>query len=57
MYLDQKIEKYITETGFTLDESDSNKAKFIKTYINMLKIERFGTIIANNKQITKFNIN
>ena len=51
MYLDKKTAKYGTETGFILEESDSNRGKFIKTYINKPNRERFGIIIANNKQI------
>ena len=53
MYLDQKTAKYGTEEGFILEESDSNRWEFIKTYINMPNRERFGTIIANNKRINK----
>ena len=53
MYLDKTTTNIDAEKGFILEESDSNKGKFIKIYINMPNRERFGTIIANNKRINK----
>ena len=53
MYLDKTTTNIDAEKGFILEESDSNRWEFIKTYINMPNRERFGTIIANNKRINK----
>ena len=51
MYPDKTRRDIGSRTGFILMRLNSNTEKFKKTRIKMLDRERFGTIIANNKQI------
>ena len=51
MHPDKTTTNIDAETGFILMKFKTNTKKFKKTYINMLNRDRFGTIIANNKQI------
>jgi len=51
MYSDKTTQDIGARTGFILMRFNSNTKKFKKTCIKMLDRERFGTIIANNKQI------
>ena len=51
MYSDKKTTNIDSRTGFILMRFNSNTKNFKKTCIKMLDRERFGTIIANNKQI------
>lgn len=51
MYPDKTRQDIGARIGFILMRFNSNTEKFKKTCIKMLDRERFGTIIANNKQI------
>ena len=51
MYPDKTTTNIDAKTEFILMRFNANTKKFKETCINMLDRERFGTIIANNKQI------